>query len=126
MRFSRRNEAESSGAMGWYLARYRSAHCAQRSSSRTTLARPSSETHSTVSSTMTAAWGLAARLRALRDRGPQLKAKQASPSSHTPHTGKAWGRLSAETVTTQKFWLVASRVAAQDHGSGSHLAVPTP
>ncbi len=92
----------------------------------TAWACPSMERHSTVSSVITTAWGLPARLRAFRARGEQENAKRPSPSSHTPHTGSACGRPSAETVTTQKFRLAPSRSAAHDQGSGSHDGVSTP
>ncbi len=45
--------------------------------------------------------GLAERLRALRAFGLQVNAKRSRSRSHTPQTGMAWGRASADAVTTQ-------------------------
>lgn len=95
------NASSSPGDSGSYFARYDATHRAVRASSSTRWARPSTETHSTVSSIATTAWGLAARLRAFRERGPHEKPKRHSSSSQTPHTGSACGRPSPVAVTTQ-------------------------
>lgn len=64
-------------------------------------ARPSTEMHSTVSSTVTTHWGLAAMFRALRALGEHENQNRSVAESQTPHTGMACGRADAEAVTTQ-------------------------
>jgi hypothetical protein len=82
-----------------YLALTRSvnASLAARPGSRTAV--PSRITGSLGSLVVTVARGSRSRLRALRERGPQLN-HTASPS-HTPHTGVTCGRPSGWMVATQ-------------------------
>ena len=67
----------------------------------TSRAVPSTDTHSTVSSTVTAHFGLAPMLRALRASGEHENQKRSVDASHTPHTGIDDGRPAADAVTTQ-------------------------
>ena len=65
------------------------------------MAMPSTDTHSTVSSTITHTCGFWAMLRALRASGAHEKTNVDDSGCHTPHTGIAAGRPAAFTVTTQ-------------------------
>jgi len=62
---------------------------------------PVSGIGSTVSSTVTAHFGLAPMLRALRASGEHENQKRSVDASHTPHTGIDDGRPAADAVTTQ-------------------------
>ncbi len=64
-------------------------------------ARPSTEMHSTVSSTVNTTCGFACMLRAFREVGAHENANDDESGSHTPQTGNAWGRPFADAVTTQ-------------------------
>ena len=87
---------------------------------------PSTDTHSTVSSTVTTTCGLAAMLRALRELGLPENMNRFEPSSQTPQTGSECGRPEPDTVTTQKLRLASRRSAAHDQGIGDQSSPPTP
>ena len=72
---------------------------ARAAGSVTRLAVPSTTTDSPACSGVTAQRGSAARLRALRELPPVLKAK--APSRQQPQTAARWGAPSGPVVATQ-------------------------
>jgi hypothetical protein len=91
--------ARNSAVMPPYFASMTCAMRAIASGSETKLALPSTTTGSSASSVVTTQRGSAARLRALRDRGPLLN-HTASPS-HTAQTGIECGRPSGHRLVIQ-------------------------